>query len=154
MKEVNVVIREAHEFDLPQVLSLYAQPDLDDGAVLTPAEALPIWRGFADYPDYRLYVALEDGRVIGTFALLIMTNLAHQGTPSGIVEDVVVSTTHQGSGVGRAMMAFARERCAEKGCYKMALSSNLKRERAHQFYESLGFEKHGYSFRIAPRIAP
>ena len=30
----------------------------------------------------------------------------------------------------------------------MALSSNLKREAAHAFYESLGFEKHGYSFRV------
>jgi len=150
MNNVNIVIREACESDLEQVLSLYAQPDLDNGAVLTPEEAARIWRGFADFPDYRLYVAQSDGAVIGTFALLIMPNLAHRGTPSGVVEDVVVSATHQGGGVGRAMMDFARQRCAEKGCYKMALSSNLKRERAHQFYESLGFEKHGYSFRIAP----
>ena len=35
-----------------------------------------------------------------------------------------------------------------KGCYKLVLSSNAKRERAHAFYESLGFERHGYSFRI------
>jgi GNAT superfamily N-acetyltransferase len=34
----------------------------------------------------------------------------------------------------------------EKGCYKMSLSSNLRREKAHQFYESLGFKKHGFSF--------
>lgn len=146
----NIVIREALESDLPRVLSLYSQPDLDNGAVLTAGEAARIWQRFADFPDYRLYVAESGGEVIGTFALLIMPNLAHQGTPSGVVEDVVVSAAHQGSGVGRAMMAFARERCAEKGCYKMALSSNLKREHAHGFYESLGFEKHGYSFRIRP----
>ena len=28
------------------------------------------------------------------------------------------------------------------------LSSNAKRERAHAFYESLGFERHGFSFRV------
>ena len=76
--------------------------------------------------------------------------LAHQGTPSGVVEDVVVSGAVQSRGIGRRMMAFARERCVARGCYKMALSSNLKRERAHQFYEEIGFEKHGYSFRINP----
>jgi hypothetical protein len=46
------------------------------------------------------------------------------------------------------MMAFARNRCREKGCYKLVLSSNGKRERAHAFYESLGFARHGYSFRL------
>ena len=37
--------------------------------------------------------------------------------------------------------------CREKGCYKLMLSSNLKRARAHAFYDSLGFERHGHSFR-------
>jgi hypothetical protein len=36
----------------------------------------------------------------------------------------------------------------EKGCYKMTLSSNLKRESAHAFYDSLGFKKHGFSFLV------
>ena len=46
------------------------------------------------------------------------------------------------------MMEYARERCRERGCYKMALSSNLARDEAHRFYESLGFDKHGFSFRM------
>ncbi len=40
------------------------------------------------------------------------------------------------------------QRCQEAGCYKMSLSSNLKRAQAHAFYESIGFEKHGYSFWV------
>ena len=48
------------------------------------------------------------------------------------------------------MMAHAREQCRAAGCYKLALSSNLCREAAHLFYESLGFERHGYSFVIRP----
>ena len=53
------------------------------------------------------------------------------------------------------MIHYALEVVRQKGCYKAVLSSNLKRERAHAFYESLGFERHGYSFRVntnAPRI--
>jgi GNAT superfamily N-acetyltransferase len=43
-------------------------------------------------------------------------------------------------------MESALNYAKEKGCYKMSLSSNLRREKAHQFYESLGFKKHGFSF--------
>src|SRR5690606_1039389 len=103
---------------------------------------------FADYPDYTLFVVMLNDRVAGSFALLVMHNLGHLGAPSAIVEDVVVDLDLQGQGIGQAMMRFAMARCREKGCYKLMLSSNARRERAHAFYEALGFERHGYSFRI------
>jgi GNAT superfamily N-acetyltransferase len=143
-----VLIRAATAADMAGVLALYAQPDLDDGNVLPVDQAVALWERFARYPDYTLYVAEQDRAIVGTFALLVMDNLGHLGTPSGIVEDVVVAPARQGTGIGQAMMAFALERCREKGCYKLVLSSNAKRARAHAFYESLGFERHGYSFRV------
>lgn len=149
MSEVDtLVIREADRHDLPGVLALYAQPDLDDGIVLSLHDAERIFARFARYPDYALYIAEQDGRIVGSFALLIMDNLGHLGAPSAIVEDVVVGPVLQGRGVGRAMMRFAMNRAREKHCYKLVLSSNAKRERAHKFYEQIGFERHGYSFRI------
>jgi len=147
---VQLSIREATEADLPGVLALYAQPDIDHGDVLAPDDAREIFARFRLYPDYRLYVVTDGNEIVGSFALLIMDNLGHLGAPSGLVEDVVVQPNRQGQGIGKQMMAFAIERCSERGCYKLALSSNLKRRRAHEFYESLGFEKHGYSFRIQP----
>jgi len=60
----------------------------------------------------------------------------------------VVESSHRGRGVGRAMMRFAMERCADAGCYKMALSTNLRREGAHHFYAALGFAQHGLSFSV------
>lgn len=148
-----VHIRPAAKADLPAVLRLYAQPGLDDGASLPLDEAQRIFERFATYPDYVLYVAEADGAIVGTFALLVMDNLAHLGARSAIVEDVVVDSAHRGEGIGRAMMTHAVSVCREKGCYKMALSSNLKRERAHAFYDSLGFERHGYSFRVDPQVS-
>ena len=143
-----LTIRKANEADLAAVLALYAQPELDDGVVLSLEEAAGILRRFDRYPDYGLYVAEQDDRIVGSFALLIMDNLGHLGARSAIVEDVVVDPRLQGNGVGQAMMQFAIERCREKDCYKLALSSNAKRARAHAFYASLGFERHGYSFRV------
>ena len=141
-------IRPAEAADIPGVLQLYAQPDLDNGVVLSTGQAQALHARFARYPDYTLYVAEQDGEIVGTFALLVMDNLGHLGAPSGIVEDVAVSPASQGRGVGHAMMQFAVEQCRAKGCYKVMLSSNAKRERAHAFYERIGFERHGYSFRM------
>lgn len=149
-----IVIRAAKHTDLPAIMSLYGQPDLDDGNILEPQDAIRIFERFARYPDYRLYVAEDGGKVLGTFALLVMDNLGHLGAPSAIVEDVAVDPGEHGKGVGGAMMRFACERAKDKGCYKLMLSSNQKRERAHAFYESLGFERHGFSFRVEIEKVP
>ena len=148
---MNLHIRQAMQDDLPQVLALYAQPGMDDGKVLSLPEAVAIFEQFQRYPNYRLFVACEgseQGPVLGTYVLLIMHMLAHRGTPAAVVEDVVVDQAHRSQGVGALMMDHAKALAQEAGCYKLALSSNQKRERAHAFYESLGFERHGYSFLI------
>lgn len=141
-----LLIEPAQKTDLPGVLALYAQPEIDDGEVLPILEAEAIFARFARYPDYSLYVARDGDAIVGSFALLIMDNLGHLGAPSALVEDVVVDPARHGRGIGRQMMVFARRVAHDKGCYKLALSSNMKRDRAHAFYEGLGFERHGYSF--------
>lgn len=77
-----------------------------------------------------------------------MNNLGHLGAPPAIIECRAIYPTLQGQGIGKKMMQYAIELASENGCYKAVLSSNLKREHTHAFYESLEFERHGYSFRI------
>lgn len=145
---MEITLREADENDLRAILSLYAQLGQDDGSVLALDEASKVFAKIKSYPDYRLHVALDGERVIGVFALLIMDNLGHLGTPSAILEDVVVAEGLRGQGVGKRMMEYAHDLCRRKGCYKMTFSSNINREAAHRFYESLGFRRHGYSFYV------
>ena len=148
LDQAKLLVRPAVPADLRKVLDLYAQPEFDAGNVLPLQTARQLLERFADYPDYTLYVAERGGEIVGTFALLVMHKLAHLGAPSGIVEDVAVAPGLHGEGIGKAMMQFALDLCRDKGCYKLVLSSNAKRERAHAFYESLGFERHGFSFRV------
>ena len=145
---MNIILREAQEADLPAILSLYGQLGQDDGTVLSLGEATCIFDKLRSYPNYRIHVALADSKIVGTFALLVMDNLAHRGARSAILEDVVVDEGLRGQGVGKKMMAYAGNLCREKQCYKMALNSNRHRVEAHRFYESLGYERHGYSFAI------
>lgn len=144
----DIIMRQATEADLPDILHIYAQPELDNGTVLALADAHEHFRRMQRYPNYHLYVATVEERIVGTFALLIMDNLAHLGAPSGVVEDVGVLPAYQGQGIGRRMMAYALDLCRGAGCYKLTLSSNLRRVQAHAFYASLGFEQHGLSFRM------
>ena len=141
-------IRPVKPGELPEVLELYAELE-GDGKTTDLAHAQALFARIQRYPDYTVYVAVVDETIVGTFALLIMDNLAHQGIPSGIVEDVVVASTWRGQGIGKQMMLFAMEHCRKAGCYKLVLSSNLKRDEAHRFYETLGFEKHGFSFVVS-----
>jgi len=142
----SLAIREALQSDLPDVLGLYAQLGQDDGSILDENEAVRIFNTMKVYPDYRLYLAELDCKAVGTFTLLIMDNIAHKGAKSAVLEDVVVSETMRGKGIGTRLMAYAGNLVKEKGCYKLAFSSNKNRTDAHRFYEKLGFEQHGISF--------
>ena len=146
-----VTVRQAESRDLPAVLELYRVLGEDDGSVLSLREAEAILTTMAGYPDYRLFLAERDGLVVGTFALLIIDNLAHRGAKSAILEDVVVAGDRRGQGIGRLMLAHAAELCREKGCYKIVLSSNRRRLGAHRFYRTLGFSRHGSSFSLELR---
>jgi GNAT superfamily N-acetyltransferase len=146
---IAMMIREALEADLPSILSLYGQPDFDNGVVADVAGAQDFLAIIGRYPDYRIYVAEMEGRVIGVYSLVIMYKLAHKRTPSAILEDIVVATSRQRQGVGKALVAHAMDMARSKGCYKLVLSSNARRTDAHRFYDQLGFQRHGISFHVA-----
>ncbi len=144
----NFEIIEAKKENLPHILRLYAEEDIDNGNVMSIGNAEAIFEKMESYPNYKIYIARYNDKIVGTFSLSIMDNIAHMGQSSGLVEDVVVEKSMRSKGIGRKMMKYAMEICRKNNCYKMSLSSNLIRERAHKFYEKLGFKKHGYSFLI------
>ncbi len=143
-----IVIREANDSDVERILELYREAGIGSQESFTPHEATEQLALLRKYPSYRVFVAESGGIVVGTYELLIMDNLAKRGRKSAIIEDVAVAKQHQGRGIGRAMMEHAMQQARNAGCYKLVLSSNLERADAHAFYEALGFEKHGYSFRV------
>jgi GNAT superfamily N-acetyltransferase len=145
---IPTILREAVEADLPAILELAGQPGMDDGVVLDIEAALAIFHKMMRYPSYRLFVAVRGGALAGTYALLVMDNLGHMGAPSAIVEQVLVAPNVQGGGIGTTMMHHAMEQARAARCYKLVLSSNIKRVDAHKFYDGLGFARHGQSFFV------
>ncbi|CAN5119045.1 hypothetical protein BH11PSE11_BH11PSE11_23750 [soil metagenome] len=102
-----------------------------------------------NYPDFRAYLALDAAGVpVGTFSLFLFKSLAHRGAQQALLDAVVVTRSLRGSGIGRAMLERAVQIASAAGCYKLSLSSNLKRVDAHRFYARLGFVQHGISLSL------
>lgn len=142
-------IREAREEDAEQ-LSLLLR-EIDGEEFLSPEEIKEKLKVMQNYSFCKVFVAVEEGQddtIVGTFTLYILDNLGHRGTPFAVVESVITHPDHRRKGVGRSMMLKAMELAAERGCYKLVLSSDIKREGAHTFYDRLGFVRHGVSFRV------
>ncbi len=143
-----MVIREAGVCDIDKILEIYSQPMIDNGVVLQSEEAKEIFKMIESYPNYKIYVAETNKTIVGTIAVLIMHNMGHLGKPSAIFESFAVMPGYQNKGIGKAIIKYAMDLCKEAGCYKITLSADLKRKKAHGFYETLGYFQHGYSYKF------
>jgi GNAT superfamily N-acetyltransferase len=133
---------------MASLLSLYKLLEVATEPVVPLDCALASFRDLESNPHHRLYVAELDSTIVGTFSLIFIPGLSHSARDSCVVEDVVVAYELQGGGIGKQMMRFAMAACVARHCYKLVLSSHVRRERAHRFYEGLGFRKHGYSYLL------
>jgi GNAT superfamily N-acetyltransferase len=74
--------------------------------------------------------------------------MAHGTSPFAVVEYVVVDEKWRSKGIGKLLMEYVIARSKEAGCYKIMLTSDKRRKRAHKFYKSLGFEASAHGFRL------
>jgi GNAT superfamily N-acetyltransferase len=99
-------------------------------------------------PDERLMVAESGGRIVGTFHLSVMQQLAHAGGKVAQIESVRVAAAERGRGLGRRMMLWALAYARKSGCHRAQLTSNRRRRRARRFYERLGFRPTHAGFKL------
>lgn len=142
--------REATKDDLPVLLELYAQLDFH-GETVDLEEAGAIYRKICAYPDYHIYFAEQNESVVGTLCVIMIDNIAARGRRSAMIESVVVRADHRASGTGKKMLQFAMNEAARMGAYKIALYTGSPNDYVHRFYEALGFERHGTSYRLDVR---
>ena len=142
-------IRKATEKDIPRLLELYRQlafePEKFKAAPV--ADCKKVLAAAAKVPGYTLLVAEEDGEVVGTTVLAILPGFAHGTAPFGVIEYVVVDEKKRSKGIGKVLMEYCLERAKEAGCYKVMLTSDKRRERAHKFYKTIGFGASAEGFR-------
>jgi GNAT superfamily N-acetyltransferase len=104
----------------------------------------------------RLFVLEADGQVCGTAFLTVCLDSMYGFKPFGTVENVIVASTHRGSGLGRVIMSAVEEEARSRGCTKLMLLSSAARVEAHAFFSRIGFDgekKRGF-VKYLNRTAP
>jgi ribosomal protein S18 acetylase RimI-like enzyme len=87
----------------------------------------------------RVVVASVDDRLVATATLTLLVTLTDGLV--GRVEDVIVSGTARGAGVGRQLMEALHAQARELGVAYLDLTSRPSREAANALYASLGYER-------------
>ncbi|MEA5581490.1 GNAT family N-acetyltransferase [Nodularia harveyana UHCC-0300] len=142
---MTIEIRIANHEDWHLLNQLYA--DMNNQLPLPNNEAEKILTEITQVPNYNIYLACLNQEAVGTFSLLYVPTMMHRVYHKfAVLEAVTVISQMRGKGIGSQMVKTALQLSAEAGCYKVTLSSNIKRDRAHKFYQSLGFAQHGWSF--------
>ena len=87
----------------------------------------------------------DRGGVIGCLSWHV-TPVIHRPRPVGRITMLVVAAAERGGGVGTTLVEAAEARLRKAGCGLVEVTSNMKRMRAHAFYETLGYERSSYRF--------
>ncbi|MEO1723336.1 MAG: GNAT family N-acetyltransferase [Pseudomonadota bacterium] len=135
-------IREATAADLPEITALLA----DDGLGRNreepgdPAYTAAFARMQAQPGNTVLVATGPDGALLGCLQITIIHGLSRRGMTRAQIEGVRVAASTRGAGLGRQLMEAAIARARMAGCGLVQLTSDKRREDAHRFYTSLGFE--------------
>lgn len=149
---LNLAYRAARPEDLPYLVELIVEDSVistnDDPADAMAADYRAALAAIDADPNEEMIIAELDGRRVGCFQLSYLPGIMRRGMWRGQIEMVHVQGGRQGQGIGTQMMRWAVERCRERGCGMVQLTSNKKRPDAHRFYERLGFLKSHEGFKL------
>ncbi len=146
-------IRRAGQGDLPGLLALYRHLHPDDPA-LDPARAAATWEQMLASNMVTVLVADEDGILVSTCMLVVVSNLTRDAAPFALIENVVTHAHHRKRGHGHAVLDAALSAAWAAGCYKVMLMTGSRRESTLRFYERVGFEREGKTAFQVRRSAP
>ena len=140
---MNTTIRKATENDFEKVYPLLEQlwpnKELDRAAL-----KIVFNRGVHSNTDELFCLEYSD-EVIGFCAYAIVNNLWQAGYISYMYA-MVIDEKYRGKGFGTMLIKESLKDSKAKGLKRMELDSAFHREKAHEFYLKLGFEKRAFLF--------
>jgi len=140
---MTTIIRKAIEADFDQVFPLFPQlwpnKKLDRDALQVVFN-----RGVKSETD-ELFCLEYSEEIIGFCAYAIVNNLWQAGYIS-FMYAMVIDEKFRGKGFGSLLVQKVIDESKAKGLKRLELDSAFHREKAHEFYLKLGFEKRAFLF--------
>ncbi len=135
------MIRPAEERDASTLAELMTQL----GYPTSEAEMLSRLRVLLPNRDFATFVAEEENGVCGMIGL--QSSISYeQDDRTGRIMALVVDERARRRGIGRELLVAAEEYFSLEKVERVVLTSRFEREKAHQFYESLGYKRTGLRF--------
>lgn len=134
-----MIVRDAGKDDLATVHRLIGQL----GYPVDPLEFQARFERVAATPDHRIFVAEEDGSVVGVLHAFVRPAL--EKSCDVVVQALVVEAERRSAGVGEALMHAAEGWAASRNLTSTALYTRIDRDRSRAFYERLGYRLKGTS---------
>lgn len=140
---VDITIRKLEENDLFNGF-LQSMNSLKQASNLSQGKAKEIFNKIKTNPNHFVYVAILNGRVVGSTSMIIEPKFIHDGQNVAHIEDVVVAKEYQGKGIGEMLMRYLLDLAKENNCYKTILDCS---DEVKPFYEKIGFKRHSNGMR-------
>ncbi len=136
-----ITIRPAETTDSPAITRLVAQLGYPASEAEIASRLAPILA----HPDYAVWVAEADGRVVGLTGVFIHLALEYDGY-YGRLLGLVVDEACRGQGIGQQLLNQTESWLRARGVNKLTLTSGKQRTEAHKFYRRLGYAETGFRF--------
>ena len=135
----NYKVRRAVFEDLEEICKLLSE------SFIETKEPIRYWWRIMENKLIHTYVVEYSGMIIGTATLHVMEKLIGGGSFVGQIEDVCISKSHNGKGLGQLLVNGLIEKSKELRCYKVVLNCS---EDLVKFYEKNGFYQKEVQMRL------
>ncbi len=144
---LDVAIRAAVVEDWPQVAGLLVElgRDVSPSAASNPSYVIRFGGHLALREARTLVAQASEHRLVGFLDMEFRQRLGHP-RPQAWVNDLVVTASARGQGVGAALLAEAERLALKRGCFRMSLETAEWREDTHRFYGHQGWTDNGKWF--------
>jgi GNAT superfamily N-acetyltransferase len=143
-------IRELSSDDYQSMVSLLKQLGYGDN----DAESLS--KRYAVFKNHEgiVFVVEDVAKKVVGFAAITVMPLIHCDGFLARIAGICIDEKYRSAGIGADLLKFIENYSVEKGCVLLEVTTNLVREKAHQFYLNNGFVETHKRYNKKPKTRP
>ncbi len=140
----NLIIRDATLEDTEDIYKMIKLLEIDSREI-NKKELTEVYKYNLKQENIFYKVAEIDNKILGFIGLHLQKFLHHCSEVAEIAE-LIVHPQYRNKNIGLILLNEAEKIAIENKCHDIELSSNMKRERAHNFYKKNGYFDTHYKF--------
>ena len=139
--DIDLKIRDGKLSDAADLAALMCELGYGTAGVEMESRLISILKD----PRYKTLVALNDDKICGMIGTVSASSYLHNDLTGRIIA-LVVSRESRRRGIGARLIAEAEKNLIQRGITRVTVTARFEREKAHQFYEKLGYARTGFRF--------